>query len=283
LFDIQYYPTFAPQIKKLSKKALIALSLAILLPVVSYFIVKNASSNAVKMPPHYFPEYTTDTVIDGKRVTDTVWHQLGNITLVNQQGDTVSLDSLRGKIVVAGFFFTRCPTICPRLTANMKHLQDALKVTDLRRVDTAFVHFISFSVDPQYDSVEVLRKYATRFGVNDDMWWMLTGPKKTIYDFALNEMMMGLQDNEVDTGFMHPKTFTLIDKKGYVRGFYDGLDTTELSDLSRDIGLLELEKDRSKPSPLFMQLKALWPVYIAVIISVIIFVWITRRSRPQIK
>jgi protein SCO1/2 len=265
-----------------SKKAVIALCLAILLPLVSYFIVKGVSYDTVKMPRRYFPESTTDTIIEGKRVTDTTWHELQNITLVNQLGDSVSLDDLRGKIVVADFFFTRCPTICPFLTRNMGKLQNALKLSDLKRVDSPFIHFLSFSVDPERDSVQVLQKYATRYGVNDDMWWLLTGPKKTIYDFALNEIKLGLQDGEgVDSNFVHTNKFVLIDKKGVVRGYYNGLDTTRLTDLSRDIGLLQLEKDRSKPSKLFQQLKALWPVYIAVIVSVIIFIWITRRSRIQ--
>jgi protein SCO1/2 len=273
-------PTFAPQ---MSKKAVIALCLAILLPVVSYFIVDAVSKDAVIMPRHYFPEYTIDTVIEGRRVTDTVWHQLGDVRLVNHLGDSVSMLDLRGKIVVADFFFSRCPTICPRLTRNMQQLQNSLKLKDVRRSDTPFIHFISFSVDPQHDTVEVLRKYATRYGVNDDLWWLLTGPKKTIYDYAINEMKMGLVEAEVDTGFIHPTKFTLIDKKGYVRGFYNGLDTAEMAYLARDIGLLQLEKDHSQPSKIFQQLKALWPVYIAVILSVIIFVWFTRRSRPQIK
>jgi protein SCO1/2 len=277
--------TFAPQIINVSKKAVIALCLAILLPVVSYFIVKGVSSDAVQMPRHYFAEYTSDTVIDGKRVTDTTWHQLENITLVNQLGDTVSLHDLRGKIVVADFFFTRCPTICPYLTRNMAHLQNALKQKEgARPIDSVFIHFVSFSVDPERDSVEALSRYAGRFGVNDDMWWLLTGPKKTIYDFALNEVKLGLQDGEgIDSNFVHTNKFVLIDKKGVVRGFYNGLDTARLSDLSKDIGLLQLEKDRSKPSKIFTQLKALWPVYIAVIVSVIVFVWITRKPRLQLK
>jgi len=280
LFFTRRRRTFAPQIKILNPKAIIALCIAILIPVVSYLIVKGASESAVKMPRRYFPEYTTDTVIEGKRVTDTVWHQLGNITLVNQIGDTVSLHDLRGKIVVADFFFTHCPTICPYLTRNMSHLQNALKLRELTRpVDTSFVHFLSFSVDPVRDSVEVLRKYATRYGVNDDLWWLMTGPRKDIYDFALNEVKLGLQDGEgVDSNFVHTSKFVLIDKKGVVRGYYNGLDTASLSDLTRDIGLLQLEKDRSKPSTLFAQLKALWPVYIAVIISLIVFVWIARRK-----
>ncbi len=263
----------------MSKKAVIALCLAILVPVISYFIVNEASRDAVKMPRHYFPEYTTDTIIEGKRVTDTVWHQLANITLTNQLGDKVSLHDLRGKIVVADFFFTRCPTICPHLTHNMKKLQDALKMKEVTKpVDTSFVHFLSFSVDPERDSAEALLQYANRFGVNDDMWWLLTGPKKTIYDFALNEVKLGLVDGEgVDSNFVHTNKFILIDKRGIVRGYYNGLDTAVLVDLSKDIGLLQLEKTEKKPSKIFAQLKALWPIYIAVIVSVIIFVWITRR------
>jgi protein SCO1/2 len=268
----------------MSKKAIIALCVAILLPAISYLVVKTVSDNTVKMPRRYYPEYTTDTIVDGKRVTDTVWHQVKNITLVNQMGDSVSLDSLRGKIVVADFFFTRCPTICPYLTRNMAHIQNSLKLRDIvRPVDNSFLHFVSFSVDPERDSVEALRRYATKFGVNDDLWWMLTGPKKTIYDFALEEVKLGLQDGGgVDSSFVHTSKFVLIDKKGVVRGYYNGLDTASLSDLTRDIGLLNLEKDRSKPSVLFAKLKALWPVYITVVLSVIIFVWFTRR-KPRLQ
>lgn len=207
----------------MSKKAVIALCITILLPVISYLVVKTVSEDAVKMPRRYFPENITETIVDGKRVSDTVWHQLNNITLVNQMGDTVSLNDLRGKIVVADFFFTRCPTICPYLTRNMAHIQNALKLRDITRpVDTSFVHFVSFSVDPERDTVEALQRYATKFGVNDDLWWMLTGPKKAIYDFALEEVKLGLQDGEgIDTSFVHTSKFVLIDKKGVVRGLQE--------------------------------------------------------------
>ena len=264
----------------MSKKAVIALCMAILLPVICYFVVRNASYGTVKMPRHYFPEFTTDTVIDGKLVSDTIWHQLGNITLVNQLGDSVSLDSLRGKIVVADFFFTRCPTICPTLTRNMSKLQHSLKLKDRARpLNDSFLHFVSFSVDPERDSVPVLRKYGAKYGVNDDLWWLLTGPKKEIYDFAINEIKLGLQDGEgVDSNFVHSSRFVLIDKIGIVRGFYNGLDTMSIAQLARDIGLLQLEKDRDQPSKLFTQLKAIWPIYIAVIVSVIVFVWFAKRK-----
>ena len=121
-----------------------------------------------------------------------------------------------------------------------------------RKIDSAFVHFLSFSVDPERDSVEVLKKYADRYGVNHDTWWMLTGPKKRIYDFALNELKLGLQDGgTVDSNFIHTGKFILIDKERIVRGYYDGLDTTSLSKLAEDLTLLLLEKDRKKKRKLF--------------------------------
>lgn len=237
------------------------------------------------MPPHYYPDDIVDSVKDGKRVTDTVWHQVANIKLRNQLGDTVSLNDLRGRIVVADFFFTHCPSICPYLTRNMKGLQDALKMRDVtKRIDTSFVQFLSFTVDPERDSVEQLKRYADRFGVNSDVWWMLTGPKKTIYDFALNEVKLGLQDGEgVDSNFIHTQKFVVLDKKGVVRGYYNGLDTASLSKLAEDITLLMLEKNKNEPSPVLQQLKNLWPIYIAVIIAVVLFFWIARRPAKEPK
>lgn len=237
------------------------------------------------MPPHYYPDYIVDSVKDGKRVTDTVWHQVANIKLRNQLGDTVSLNDLRGRIVVADFFFSHCPSICPYLTRNMKGLQDALKMRDVtKRIDTSFVQFLSFTVDPERDSVQQLKRYADRFGVNSDVWWMLTGPKKTIYDFALNEVKLGLQDGEgVDSNFIHTQKFVVLDKKGVVRGYYDGLDTASLSKLAEDITLLMLEKNKNEPSPVLQQLKSLWPIYIAVIVAVVLFFWIARRPANEPK
>jgi protein SCO1/2 len=237
----------------LSKKALLALGLAVFLPAVSYLLVKKFSEGAVSMPPRYYADSVINKVVNGKSTTDTLWHRVSNISLTNQLGEQVSLDDLKGKLIIADFFFTRCPSICPTLTRNMKGLQDALKMKNPRRtIDSAFVQFLSFSVDPQRDSVSVLKKYADKYGVNHDIWWMLTGPKKQIYDFALNELKLGLQDGEnVDSNFMHTGKFVLIDRERVVRGYYDGLDTASLSKLAEDLTLLLLEKDRKKKRKLF--------------------------------
>ena len=238
----------------MNKKAILALCVAIVIPVLCYFIVKWTSEEAVVLPRRYYMDSVITNTKDGRTTTDTVWHKIANISLVNQLGDTVSLYDVKNKVLVADFFFTRCPSICPTLTRNMARLQQSFShYNEGRRViDSSIVQFISFSIDPERDSVAALKKYADKYGVDHDSWWMLTGPKKTIYDFALNEVKLGLVDGEgVDTSFIHTQKLVLIDKDHVVRGYYNGLDTTELSSLARDIGLLMLEKDKKVKRNLF--------------------------------
>lgn len=268
---------------EVSQKALLALCIAILLPVVSYFIVKSASRDAIKMPPRYYAENTFDTVINGKLVSDTVWYQLANDTFTNQLGKRVVLDSLRGKVIIADFFFTRCPSICPTLTRNMRTLQESLKVKDLtKQIDSNLVQFLSFSVDPVRDSVPVLKKYADKYGVNHDIWYMLTGPKEKMYNYMLHEIKLPAQDGgQVDSLFIHTEKFVLIDKKGVIRGYYNGLDSASLSKLAEDLTLLMLEKDRKEKSPVLAELLSLWPIYLMVIAAVAVFSWILRKPRTK--
>lgn len=231
---------------------MIALCLAALLPVLSYMLVKGFSEEYLHMPPRYYADSVSTKIVDGKQVTDTVWHSVRPIKLYNQLGKEVSFDDLGGKILVVDFFFTHCGLICPQLTKNMKGLQDALKLRDVRRrVDTSFVHFISISIDPERDSVPVLKAYGDKYGVNPDVWWLLTGDKRDIYDFSMNEMKLGLQDTTVTEDFIHSNRFVLLDKQRVVRGYYNGLDTAALSTLAEDLTLLMLEKDRKKKRKLF--------------------------------
>ncbi len=238
----------------MSKKALLALGIAILIPLSFYLIVKYTSEKAINMPRRFYVDSVITKVVDGKTMTDTVWHKSANFKLVNQLGDTVELYDIKNKVVVADFFFTRCPSICPTLTKNMAKLQQSFAhFSEGRRViDSSIVRFISFSVDPERDSVTALKAFADRFGVDHDNWWMLTGQKKTIYDYAFNELKLGLVDGEgIDTAFIHTEKFVLLDRDYVVRGYYNGLDTTSLAKLAEDIGLLMLEKDKKKKRNLF--------------------------------
>jgi protein SCO1/2 len=237
----------------MNKNAFLALLLVVVVPVICYLVVKHYSDEAVIMPPRYYPDTVISKIENGKSITDTVWHKVKNITLTNQLGKQVSLDDIKGKVIVADFFFTSCPTICPTLTRNMKKLQDAMKIKDeIRSPDSTFIRYLSFSVDPGRDSAPVLKKYADRYGVNHDLWWMLTGSKKEIYEFALNELKMGVPDPEtVDTSFIHTTKLVLLDKDRVVRGYYDGTDSVTLDRLARDIVFILMEKEKKKKRSLF--------------------------------
>lgn len=237
----------------MSKKALLSLCIVALLPIVSYLIVKTLSEDAVTMPRRYYADTVINKIVGGKSETDTIWHSVQNISLTNQLGEQVSLDDIKGSIIIADFFFTRCPSICPTLTKNMKALQVAMRMKDYRRmIDSSYVRFISFTVDPERDSAEVLKKYADKYGVNHDTWWFLTGPRQKIYDFAFNELKLGLQDGEgIDSNFIHTEKFVLIDRDRVVRGYYNGLDSSSMSKLAEDLTLLMLEKDKRKKKKLF--------------------------------
>jgi len=238
-------------LRVMNKKALLALCIAILIPLASYLYVKLASEGAVDIPPRYLPD-TTITRVDGdKMITDTVWHTVADIALQNQLGDTVHLYDIKGKAIVVDFFFTSCGSICPTLTHNMARLQQSfLKGGDTRqKLDTSIVQFVSFTVDPQRDSVARLKNYADKFGVNHDTWWFLTGPKDSIYNFAFEQLKVDKFSTEpIDPNFVHTSRFVLIDRNYNIRGYYNGLDTTSIGKLARDIGILMLEKQTgSKP------------------------------------
>ena len=216
-------------------------------------MVKKFTDDTNFIPRRYHYDTVITKVKDGIEVSDTVWHSVKNIQLQNQLGKTVSLSDLNGKILVVDFFFTHCISICPKLTANMKRLQQAIKTRDPRKlVDTPFIQFVSLTVDPERDSPSVLKKYADKFQLNHDTWWMLTGDKKTIYDFGLNEVKLGVPDSSsVDTNFIHSEYFVLLDRDRVVRGYYNGLDTVALNKLSEDIVFLMLERDKKKKRSIF--------------------------------
>ena len=225
----------------MSKKAILALLLAVFVPAVSYLLVKFYSERAVQMPPRYFYDSVAVNEKNGKTTYDTIWHHVKNISFTNQLGQQVSLYDIKGKIIIVDFFFTRCPTFCPGMARSMKKLQDSFK-----KNDTSIVQFISVSIDPLHDSVPQLRTFADRFNASPDNWWFVTGDKKEIYDFALQEVKASVADTEIDTGFIHTQLFFLLDREKIVRGWYDGFDSAAQQKLVRDIPLLMLEKDRKK-------------------------------------
>jgi protein SCO1 len=230
----------------MNKKGLLAFAIAVLIPLVSYFLVKQASDNATAVPNHYLPDTVVNHIEKGKMVDDTVWHRVANFHLINQLGDTVSLYDLKGKIIVMDFFFTSCRSTCPLITQNMLKMQQSFAKggDDMSAPDSSIVQFISFSVDPETDSAARLKKYADHYGIDPGNWWLLTGNRDSIYNYAFQELKVDKFDSTpVNPDFVHTTRFVLIDKNFNVRGFYNGLDSTSIDKLSKDIGLLMLAVD----------------------------------------
>lgn len=223
------------------------------------------------MPKRYFYDDVVASEKGGKTTTDTLWHSVKNISFTNQLGKEVSLDDAKGKVIVIDFFFTRCPSICPGLTRNMKRVQESfLKNPEI-------VQFISVSVDPEHDSVHNLRKFADRFNVNHDSWWFVTGNKKEIYDFAFNEIKANIADVNVDTAFVHTENFFLLDSNRVVRGWYNGFDTAKLAQLAMDIPTLMLERDRKSPSILRRFIPILPIIFIGIAFVILITSILNKR------
>jgi len=156
-------------------------------------------------------------------------HRILPFVLVNQLGDTVTEKEVAGQWLVVDFFFTRCATICPMLTSNMKKVQDVF-------LGEKGVRLLSHSVTPVADSVAVLSAYGEANGVDPDRWWLLTGPKPEVYKLARKSYFAAL--DEGDGGFqdfVHTENIVLVDTLGRLRGFYDGTDLDDVNRLVRDV------------------------------------------------
>ena len=162
----------------------------------------------------------------------TVHHQLPDFSLTDQRGAPLALADLRGKIWVADFIFTSCVTICPPMTDEMAKLQGEFSRED--------VYFVSFSVDPERDTPEVLSRYADRYGADHSRWSFLTGEKGAIYQLAHEgfNLAAGRQGSEI----LHSTRFVLVDRRGQVRGYYDSRSKANLQQLRSDIRTLLREK-----------------------------------------
>jgi protein SCO1/2 len=265
----------------MNKKAVYGLAIALVLPLICYFIIKDISYDAVTLPRHYIYDSITTRTEKGKLITDTAWHKLPGFKLKNQLGEEVGWEDMQGKTVIADFFFTHCPTICPQLTLNMKRLQDDIKnANKFGDREPNFLQFLSFSVDPERDSVPQLKKWADRFQINPNNWWLLTGEKKTIYDLSIDHMKLGLVDGKgIDTGFFHTDYMVLIDKHRNIRGYYHGLDTNALKQLARDVIYLSLEKDPTRKSFFAGKLELIAIIFVVAMLGLVLFFYLLKKRK----
>ncbi|OIN61089.1 SCO family protein [Arsenicibacter rosenii] len=166
-------------------------------------------------------------------------HRLSEFSFTDQNNRRITEQTVSGKIHVAGFFFTSCPGLCPRLTRSMTEVQEAFR-------DNPQVVLLSYSVTPERDSVPVLRAYATKHQVIDQKWHLLTGDHDAIYQLARKSYFadenIGVQKGEND--FLHTENLILIDGDLHIRGIYNGTLPLDVQQLIQDIKALNGGSDR---------------------------------------
>lgn len=166
-------------------------------------------------------------------------HKVGDFSFTNQEGQTVSLANVDGKIRVVNYFFTTCKGICPRMNENMTKVYQAYRGNN-------DVLIMSHTVDPKKDTVGAIKAYSLRFDADPKQWLFLTGDKKALYQMAREEYLVTVVDDtatvDIEADFIHSERFILVDKGGRIRGQYNGLNNGEVNQLIGDIKELLKEK-----------------------------------------
>lgn len=214
-------------LKRFKTLLIVLFFLSIVIVSLFYFVLNPKKALPIYTPSMVNPELVDTTV---QHVANN--HFIADFAFTNQNGKTITQKDYEGKIYVADFFFTTCPTICPIMTDNMVWLQEQIK-------NNPKVMLLSHSVTPEMDSVPVLKAYAQRKGVLDAKWNLVTGAKNDIYYIARKSYLA------VKTGkpselydMVHTENFVLVDEKRRVRGFYDGTKREDVEKLLVDINFL---------------------------------------------
>lgn len=198
----------------------------------SLLILVFACNTAPKKLPILGTRDAVEKIIDGKTVIDTVYQTLPNFSFINQDSVIINSDSLNGKIYVADFFFTTCPSICPIMSKHMLSIYKKYEGNDE-------IKFLSHTIDPKHDTIPVLKKYADKLGVSGKQWYFLLGDKDEVYKLAKEGYMsFAAQDSTVPGGITHSGYFLLVDKEKRIRGAYDGTDETQVNQLMKDMDVL---------------------------------------------
>ncbi|MCL1158170.1 SCO family protein [Shewanella inventionis] len=182
---------------------------------------------SAEFTPHWFKPGSPELV---------GFHQIPAFQFIDQQGEMVTQDTVKDKIYVASFFFTRCPGICPRMKSQLSKVQSEF-------MDDADVMIVSHSIQPGNDTVEVLQQYAKKNNINAAKWRLVTGERDHIYSLARNAYFANedLGEYVSNEDFLHTENLVLVDKNRHIRGIYNGLNNTSVANLIIDIKQLMAE------------------------------------------
>lgn len=208
-------------------KTSIILFLILIVPAAGYLLLRTGT-NHFKPLPIFGERY--------EEAGDTVYHTVGDFAFVNQFGDTVSSKSLEGNIKIVDFFFVDCKTICPKMSSQLERVQKKIQTVQN-------VVILSHTVNPEQDSVSVLKRYAEEYGATKNKWHFLTGDKKELYKIAREGYLVNaLQGDGGPDDFIHTELFVLVDQKNRIRGFYDGTSAGAVDTLIDELKVLLKEE-----------------------------------------
>jgi protein SCO1 len=215
----------------MSAKRVLILGLLILAPILVFIFISTFGEHHFSLKT-YFPETDANGDVVVSAAGDTVFKQIPDFKLISQKGEDFSKEDLSGKIYVADFFFATCPGICKKMSSQLVRVQNAFQ-------NDTTVQIVSFTVNPEHDSVSVLENYANMYGADPRKWTFLTGPREEIYNLARYGFYLPVQQVEGQNDFIHSEKFLLVDKNHHVRGIYDGTDPVDVDRLITEIKVLQ--------------------------------------------
>lgn len=200
----------------------------------AYFMTREQSNS--KTLPFIQPKDVKQEMVHPDLLDKGIGHRIGSFELLNQFGETITLENVKGSVFVAEYFFTTCGTICPVMTEQMTRVQHKFR-------GNPDVKILSFTVDPDYDDAAVLLDYAKKYNAEKEQWHFLTGSKDELYRLARKSFFVLKPAEAANLGdagsdFIHTNNFVLVDKKLRIRGYYDGTDREEVNQLIEDIDFL---------------------------------------------
>ena len=199
----------------------------------SYLILQKTQ---VKKLPVLNPIDLKKEMVDPELLRIGQGHQIGDFKFQNQNKKTITQKEINGKVFVAEYFFTTCQSICPLMNKQMQRIQEEFKGNENLKI-------LSFTVDPAIDNTDALEKYAKEMNAIEGQWHFLTGQKEALYSLARKSFFIlkpAEAQNLGDAGsdFIHTNNFVLVDQKKRIRGYYDGTNEEEVSNLILDISIL---------------------------------------------
>ncbi|MFT4756379.1 MAG: protein SCO1/2 [Vicingaceae bacterium] len=216
-----------------NKLAIIAPAILLCIGIgIAYEMIKND-----RVLPIYSPAMINPELVDKSKQDVTKGHRIGDFVLTNQDGEELTNKDFDGYYYVADFFFTTCPTICPSMSAEMQRIQAEFS-------DDEDFKILSHTVQPEVDSVPVLKEYAELYEADPTKWILATGDKKIIYNLARKSYFAAVTEGDGGPDdFIHTENFVLVDKEKRIRGFYDGTSPESVDKLIVDIEILSQEYD----------------------------------------